>query len=65
MPIDPEELLPKKKLPDVVLGEDLSAMSAHELEHRISLLETEIARCKEAIGARHATRSAADTFFKR
>jgi uncharacterized small protein (DUF1192 family) len=65
MPIDPEELLPKKKLPDVVLGEDLSTMSAHELEHRISLLETEIARCREAIGARHATRSAADTFFKR
>jgi len=65
MPIDPEELLPKKKLPDVVLGEDLSTMSAHELEHRISLLETEVARCREAISARHATRSAADTFFKR
>ena len=65
MPIDPEELLPKKKLPDVVLGEDLSTMSAHELEHRISLLETEVVRCREAISARHATRSAADTFFKR
>jgi uncharacterized small protein (DUF1192 family) len=65
MPIDPEELLPKKKLPDVVLGDDLSTMSAHELERRISLLETEIARCKEAIGSRHATRAAADTFFKR
>jgi uncharacterized small protein (DUF1192 family) len=65
MPIDPEELLPKKKLPDVVLGEDLSTMSAHELEHRISLLETEIARCREAIAARNATKAAAATFFKR
>ena len=65
MPIDPEELLPKKKLPDIVLGEDLSTMSAHELEHRITLLETEIARCREAIGSRQATRAAADTFFKR
>jgi uncharacterized small protein (DUF1192 family) len=65
MPIDPDELLPKKKAPDVVLGEDLAAMSAHELEHRISLLEAEIARCKEAIVARTATKSAADAFFKR
>ena len=65
MPIDPEELLPKKKAPDIVLGEDLSAMSAHELEARIGLLENEIARCREAIGSRHATKAAADNFFKR
>ena len=65
MPIDPDELLPKKKAPEVILGEDLSAMSAHELEARIVLLETEISRCREAIGARHSTKSAADAFFKR
>jgi uncharacterized small protein (DUF1192 family) len=65
MPIDPEELLPKKKAPDVVLGEELSAMSAHELEARISALETEIVRCREAIRARLATKSVADAFFKR
>ena len=65
MPLDPEELLPKKKAPEIVLGEDLSTLSAHELEHRISLLETEIARCREAITSRHATKAAADTFFKR
>ena len=65
MPIDPEELLPRKKAPDIILGEDLSAMSAHELEHRIGRLETEIARCREAIVARNATKSAADAFFKR
>lgn len=65
MPIDPEELLPKKKAPDIVLGEDLSTMSAHELEVRIGALEYEIARCREAIASRHATKAAADTFFKR
>jgi uncharacterized small protein (DUF1192 family) len=65
MPIDPEELLPKKKAPDVVLGEELSAMSAHELEARISALEAEIVRCREAIRARLATKSVADAFFKR
>jgi uncharacterized small protein (DUF1192 family) len=65
MPIDPDELLPKKKLPEIVLGEDLSAMSAHELEARISALEAEIARCRDSILARLATKSAANTFFKR
>jgi uncharacterized small protein (DUF1192 family) len=65
MPIDPEELLPRKKQPDIVLGEDISAMSAHELEKRIAVLEGEIARCREAIVARNATKSAADAFFKR
>jgi len=65
MAIDPEELLPRKKAPEIVLGEDLSAMSAHELEHRIARLEGEIVRCREAITQRNATKSAADAFFKR
>lgn len=65
MPIDPDELLPKKKAPDIILGEDLAAMSEHELEARIGALETEISRCREAIVARRATRSAADSVFKR
>ena len=64
MAIDPDELLPRKKAPEIVLGEDLSAMSAHELEARIMLLETEISRCREAISARAATKNAADAFFK-
>jgi uncharacterized small protein (DUF1192 family) len=65
MPIDPEELLPKKKAPEIVLGEDLSSISAHELEARIAALEAEIVRSREAIHARRATKSAADSFFKR
>ena len=65
MPTDPDELQPRKKLPDIVLGEDISALSAHELEARIARLEEEIARCKAAIQARHATKSAAENFFKK
>ncbi|HVZ68719.1 MAG TPA: DUF1192 domain-containing protein [Rhizomicrobium sp.] len=65
MAIDPDELLPKKKSPDIVLGQDLSALSEHELEGRIAALEAEVARCREAIVARRNTKSAADAFFKR
>ncbi|HUO88393.1 MAG TPA: DUF1192 domain-containing protein [Rhizomicrobium sp.] len=65
MPSDPEELLPRKKQPEITLGEDISAMSAHELEKRIAVLEGEIARCREAITQRQATKSAADAVFKR
>jgi uncharacterized small protein (DUF1192 family) len=56
---------PRKKLPDIVLGEDVSTLSAHELEQRIARLEEEVLRCREAIKARHATKSAAENFFKR
>ncbi len=69
MAIDPEELQPRKKLPDkssgIVLGEDISNLSAHELEARIARLEEEVARAREAIKARHATRSAAEDFFRK
>lgn len=65
MAIDPEELLPRKPKQDIVLGEDLSAMSAGELEKRIAALEAEIGRAREAIKAREDTKSAARDFFKR
>jgi uncharacterized small protein (DUF1192 family) len=64
MPTDSEDLQPRKKPADVVLGEDISALSAHELESRIARLDAEIARCRAAIAARHATKSAAESFFK-
>ena len=63
--MDLDDLQPRKKLPDVVLGEDISALSAHELEQRIARLEEEVARCRQAIAARHATKSAAENFFKK
>ena len=63
--VDLDDLQPRKKLPDIVLGEDISTLSAHELESRIARLEEEVARCRQAIGSRHATRSAAENFFKK
>jgi uncharacterized small protein (DUF1192 family) len=63
--MDTDELQPRKKLPEIVLGEDISALSAHELEARIARLEQEAARCRDAITARHATKSAAENFFKK
>jgi uncharacterized small protein (DUF1192 family) len=65
MAIDPEELLPRKKPAEIVLGEDLSVLSEFELDSRIARLEGEIGRCRDAITARRATKSAADAFFKR
>ncbi|HEY3777129.1 MAG TPA: DUF1192 domain-containing protein [Rhizomicrobium sp.] len=65
MPIDLDELLPRKKASELVLGEDLSIMSEHELVARIAALETEIARCRMAITARQSTRTAADSVFRK
>ncbi len=66
MAIDPEELLPrKKKLTELTLGEDLSAMSEHELVARIGALENEISRCRDAISARQSTKSAAESVFRK
>ncbi|HEY2034504.1 MAG TPA: DUF1192 domain-containing protein [Rhizomicrobium sp.] len=65
MPIDPEELLPRKKMPEIVLGQDLSTMSEHELVARIAALEEEIVRSREAIKARQSTKTAADAFFRK
>ena len=64
MPIDPDDLGPRIKQPEFALGQDISAFSEHELEARIAAMEREIARCREAITARQATRNAAAAFFK-
>jgi uncharacterized small protein (DUF1192 family) len=61
---DPDDL-PKKPKTDIVIGQDLSAMSEFELTARIATLEGEIARAREAIKARQATKTAADSFFKK
>jgi uncharacterized small protein (DUF1192 family) len=61
---DPDDL-PKKPKAEIILGQDLSAMSEFELTARIEALEGEIARAKDAIKARRATKAAADSFFKK
>lgn len=65
MAIDPEELLPRKPAPETVIGQDISTLSVTELENRIAELEAEIARSKEALKARAATKNAAEAVFKR
>jgi uncharacterized small protein (DUF1192 family) len=66
MPIDADELSPlKKKMTEIDLGQDLSAMSEHELDARIAALDAEIARCRDAIKSRQATKNAAHAFFKK
>jgi len=65
MAIDLDELLPKKKRPEIVIGEDLSAKSEHELVERIAALEGEIGRYRDAIAARQSTKAAADSIFRK
>ncbi len=65
MASDPDELLPGKMVAEIVIGQELAALSEHELIARIAILESEIARSREAIKARQATKSAADAFFKK
>ena len=57
-----DDIIRKPKLHEV--GMLLDAMSVDELTMRIELLQTEIARLKAAIEARHKVRSAADSLFK-
>jgi uncharacterized small protein (DUF1192 family) len=60
--MEPDDL-PKKK-PDMVIGENLDAVSLAELEQRIQALESEIKRIRAEIGKKQASRSAADAFFR-
>jgi uncharacterized small protein (DUF1192 family) len=59
-----EEDRPKKKLAHEI-GQDLSLLSVKELGERIALLNDEVARLQAAMEKKHASRSAADQFFKR
>ncbi len=65
MAIDIDELAQRKPKPEIVIGEDLSRLSAHELEARIASLEAEVARTREALSKKAQTKSAADALFKR
>jgi uncharacterized small protein (DUF1192 family) len=55
---------PKKKIAHEI-GADLSMISAGELRERIVLLKEEIARLEADIAKKEASKTAADTFFKR
>jgi uncharacterized small protein (DUF1192 family) len=61
--MDEELVSPKRKAHE--LGEDLSLLSVDELKERVLALRAEIERLEAAIQSKEATRSAADTFFRR
>jgi len=53
-----------KKPANMVIGENLDAISVAELEQRIQALDSEIIRLKAEIAKKQASRSAADAFFR-
>ena len=60
---DPDEL-PKKKIVHE-MGQDLALLSVGELTERIALLKEEIGRLEAEMTRKRASKSAADTFFKK
>jgi uncharacterized small protein (DUF1192 family) len=61
--IDPDDL-PKKKIIHE-MGQELALLSVGELAERIALLKDEIARLEAEVKRKNASKSAADTFFKK
>lgn len=61
--IDPDEL-PKKKIVHE-MGQELALLSVSELTERIALLKEEIVRLEAEMTRKRASKSAADTFFKK
>jgi uncharacterized small protein (DUF1192 family) len=62
MPMFEDEPVKKKVAHEV--GQDLSALSLHELDERIALLREEVARLEAAKAAKAASLDAAAAFFK-
>jgi uncharacterized small protein (DUF1192 family) len=58
-----EDDKPKRKLAHE-LGQDLSLLSVGDLEERIGLMKTEIARLEADMAAKKASKSAAASLFK-
>ena len=61
---DDEEDRPKKKIAHEI-GQELTLLSVAELDQRVQLLKDEIARLEADKKNKQASRSAADTFFKK
>ena len=64
MSIFPEDDRPKPQRVHEI-GQDLSALSLAEIDLRIAALTQEIARLEQARIAKSASRSAADSFFRK
>ena len=61
---DDDDDRPKKKIVHEI-GQDLALLSVNELRERIALMKDEIARLEASIAGKQASRSVADTFFKK
>jgi uncharacterized small protein (DUF1192 family) len=55
---------PKRKIAHEI-GQDLSLLSVKELDERIALLQSEIARLEANKAGKQASRQTADQFFKK
>jgi uncharacterized small protein (DUF1192 family) len=55
---------PKKKVAHEI-GQDLALLSVRELDERIALLQSEIARLEANKSGKQASRQTADQFFKK
>ncbi len=55
---------PKKKIAHEI-GQDLALLSVKELDERIGLLQSEIARLEANKAGKQASRQTADQFFKK
>jgi uncharacterized small protein (DUF1192 family) len=64
MPAVDDDDKPKKKIVHEI-GQDLTLLSAAELNERIGLLQDEIARLEADRTRKQAIKSAADSFFKK
>ena len=51
--------------PQMVIGENLDAISIAELEQRIIALDSEISRIRAEIAKKQVGKAAADLFFKK
>ncbi len=63
MAVNPFDDMPRPAPKAHELGQDLSALSLHELDERIALLKAEIDRLEAARTAKEASRRAADGAF--
>ncbi len=61
--MDLDDVRPIKKS-EIIIGEDLALLSVAELEHRVHLLESEIARIRETIASKQSSKARADAFFR-
>ena len=64
MPAIDDDDKPKKKISHEI-GQDLTLLSVEELAARVQILRDEIQRIEADMTQKHASRAAADQFFKR